>query len=462
MSKVVIVAIPQRDDYVWRISSEKIPHVTLLMLGEQDSVTRIQRIVDFVEHAAETSLTKFMLDVDRRGLLGKDDADVLFFNPNRSKSLREFRAALLQDDAISAAHNAVEQFEGWTPHLTLGYPKSPAKPDVRDYPGIYWLSFDRIAVWTDDFSGPTFELKAMDFSEVAMSDLTLGDLPDYAEHHGVKGMHWGQRKSAPERAANRVVRKDKRFEKQATSLGTYSKVHQKASDNFDRDVKNLNLGRQYRDAAIRGDLKKSFVPITAKYHKDVEDLFQKNLDDAAASMTNASNTRKYVIDPREGPWGSFRVKAADVEHSEPGELVITAIVDQNGLVTGMRIAAEELIQSDFVLDFLEHHGVKGMRWGHRKGAPSPVPSSVMKTKTGQIGKVSGGKHLPAHDDAVQARTAVRTIKKSGTDALSNDELRKLATRLQLETQVSVLSKDERTGLGKALIENFLVAPPAKK
>src|SRR3954469_577886 len=109
-SNLVIAAIPDENDRVWKVSSEKIPHLTVLFLGETDSVQNLEQIMLFVEHAANTSLKRFYLPVDRRGELGDDKADVLFFKKGRYdyKAIREFRSMLLQDQNIKTAYDSAE------------------------------------------------------------------------------------------------------------------------------------------------------------------------------------------------------------------------------------------------------------------------------------------------------------------------------------------------------------------
>lgn len=182
----VIVAIPSADDYVWKISSEKVPHLTLLFLG--DNLPNPERVVDYLDHAVETSLTRFGLDVERRGTLGPEDADVLFFGKYGLNIIKQFRGYLLANQDINVAYNSAEQYPEWVPHLTLGYPTSPAKKDDRDYPGISWVNFDRIAIWTGDYEGPEFELKS-ESADLSMSDFSTPE--DALSHYGVKGMHWG-------------------------------------------------------------------------------------------------------------------------------------------------------------------------------------------------------------------------------------------------------------------------------
>src|SRR4051794_984212 len=112
-SNLVIVAIPEENDRVWKISSEKVPHLTILHLGNSEQVSNLESIIQFVEHAASTSLKKFYLPVERRGELGNDKADVLFFRRGRYdfKAVRDFRSLLLKDSNIKSAYDATSQFE---------------------------------------------------------------------------------------------------------------------------------------------------------------------------------------------------------------------------------------------------------------------------------------------------------------------------------------------------------------
>jgi len=191
MSKLVIVSIPEEDDHVWRISSEKVPHMTLLFLGDALLNPNVTQIQEFLDHAASTSLSPFGLSVDRRGKLGDDEADVLFFRSNSwdFPNIKHFRDSLLQNTNIRKAYDSVEQFPEWNPHITLGYPETPANPDNRDYPKLYEVYFDRVALWFGDYEGPEFRLTNPENMEVSMSSAVDGILA----HYGKKGMKWGQR-----------------------------------------------------------------------------------------------------------------------------------------------------------------------------------------------------------------------------------------------------------------------------
>lgn len=190
-NSIVVVAIPSQDDYVWKLSSEKVPHLTLMYLDEK--LEDLDRVTEFIEHVVKTSLTKFMLDVRDRGELGDKNADVLFFDKRFNMDrLEEFRGHLMANDSIFKAYNSVDQYPIWTPHLTMGYPETPAKPDDREYPGIRWVDFDRIALWTSDYKGPEFKLNNIGDPVAAWSDTARkGEL--ILQHFGVKGMKWGVR-----------------------------------------------------------------------------------------------------------------------------------------------------------------------------------------------------------------------------------------------------------------------------
>lgn len=189
-----IVAIPKQDDYVWNISSEKIPHMTLLFLGDLGSNPELPRIEEFVAHVAKMVLPRFSMTVEKRDTLGPDNADVVFFEDYNIKMLNRFRENLLANQSIKQAWDSIPQYEEWTPHLTLGYPTAPAKKDPREYPGVSWVNFDKIAIWTGDFEGPTFDLESGDNEVMSMSGAKAAG--NVLKHFGVRGMRWGVRRSS--------------------------------------------------------------------------------------------------------------------------------------------------------------------------------------------------------------------------------------------------------------------------
>lgn len=180
MSNLVIVALPSEDDYVNKISSEQVAHMTILFLGDVSKVLNLDKIKFLVEYLGNQMLTNFTLNVDNRGPLGPDEADVVFFRQDEFcfSQINRFRANLLQDKNIRTVFDSISQFDGWKPHLTLGYPDTPANSDDRDYPGIYKVNFDRIAVWDQDYSGIEFPLSQNnDYME--MGERVIGEILEH-------------------------------------------------------------------------------------------------------------------------------------------------------------------------------------------------------------------------------------------------------------------------------------------
>jgi hypothetical protein len=96
-------------------------------------------------------------------------------------------------------------------------------------------------------------------------------------------------------------------------------------------------------------------------------------------------------------------------------------------------------------EFISHHGVLGMKWGHREQrSATPVTATSSSGRKASI-STGGGKNHPAHDDAIKAAVVKQKIKSSGHAAVSNQELRDLISRSQLEEQskVAMRSKGHR-------------------
>jgi 2'-5' RNA ligase len=201
-SNLVVVALPSQGDSVWQVSSEKAPHLTVLFLGDAMSNPNVSKIVDYVKEQA-SRLEPFSLLVDHRGTLGPDEADVLFFTKDIPWQLVDFRETLKYNQEISMAYNAIPQRQDWKPHLTLGYPETPAKPDDWDPMGTQYVSFDKVAVWYGDSEGSEFPLtpnpKPSMSKDIAAWAQQIGN--DLA-HHGIKGMRWGVRRSKQELAVS--------------------------------------------------------------------------------------------------------------------------------------------------------------------------------------------------------------------------------------------------------------------
>jgi len=106
-----------------------------------------------------------------------------------------------------------------------------------------------------------------------------------------------------------------------------------------------------------------------------------------------------------------------------------------------------LLSADISNEGLAHHGVKGMKWGVHKNRSTPMavaPHATSRVPHGNKRKTKiqaeGGQNHPAHEDALKVARARMKLAKSGPAALSNQELRDVANRIQLEQQVNVLTR----------------------
>lgn len=140
----LIVLIPAEGDPTHAASSQP-AHMTTVWFGDESELA-VDR--DELEQAvrlyAQDLDGPVVVPVKERGPLGDDDADVIFLEP--TDSLMALRDGLMVNEPIPTAHDAVEQYPQWTPHVTLGYPEEPA---VGEY-GATEVTFDRVGLWIGD------------------------------------------------------------------------------------------------------------------------------------------------------------------------------------------------------------------------------------------------------------------------------------------------------------------------
>jgi len=259
---MIVAALPSPDDPVQKISSEPAAHLTILYLGDPGwDQTQLGLVTEFIEHAASL-ISQFHLDVESRGILGDKNADVLFFDKRWSKDIAMFRSQLLKNDLIAKAYLSTDQFPEWTPHLTLGYPTSPAKK-LDGYDRIYGVNFDRIALYTGNYTGPTFQLKRPSYDlEVAMSQTQRGRafiMGDGISHYGVKGMHWGVRRGDSSGGGSAPAAKPA----PKPRMSEDAKAVEKAFGKIDRGGTNALSNHELQGVVTRLNLEQQFDRLTS-------------------------------------------------------------------------------------------------------------------------------------------------------------------------------------------------------
>lgn len=164
ITTTVIVALPNVDDPITAASSEEpSAHMTLLFLGESanlDQAALAAAIQQFIDHGEVTPVTD---TVSGYGVLGDNKADVVLFDGG---NLGAIRNGLLEQNTILEAHESVEQFPNWIPHVTLGYPETPA---LAEFSGES-VTFDRLALWMGGDNRTEFPLGQMKELPVAVEN----------------------------------------------------------------------------------------------------------------------------------------------------------------------------------------------------------------------------------------------------------------------------------------------------
>ena len=289
------------------------------------------------------------------------------------------------------------------------------------------------------------------------------------EHFGVKGMKWGvireRAAGGDKRAQRKLARGDKKFVRKAGSSNVTFKVFAAGVKEYNKRLPAFNNKPAYKNADFTRD-----TPLRRKYYKEGQDLYLESLEKAANDLgTNPSGTKKYgVIDLGGNRWD---ITIRDIKHADGVVGRVQLILDSLGHIVGIENIETEMEQSDDVGEFLEHFGIKGMKWGVRRQKKTTQVGNVTTVqKEGRRVRAKGGKRLVASEDAVKAAVARQKAKKSTTDSLSNQELQALVNRMNLEQQYSRLGGQSGSrlanglkvakniiGLGKAADEGFAAA-----
>lgn len=222
---------------------------------------------------------------------------------------------------------------------------------------------------------------------------------EFFKHFGVKGMHWGARRSSAQ-----LIAKAEKHEKTSAVHGSLAQEY----------------ARQHQEIQQKGIYSKAFKTVYGDHAPlQNEGIFRlTNGRGKAQAVEEVSQTIQSLHNSHARSANRHAKKAQKLR-----EKAKTATHD--GFVTGFT-------DED---DFLEHFGVKGMHWGVRRNTHS-----------------GGGSSHPVSTDAARAASSAATVKRHGTSALSNQDLQHLVNRLNLESQHERLTHETR---GHDAVTKFL-------
>ncbi|QGJ87994.1 hypothetical protein SEA_AVAZAK_12 [Gordonia phage Avazak] len=482
MTSWAIVAVPEDGESVWKISSEKVPHMTILFLGEQSDPEKALHITQYLQHAVQTSLNKFGATVRNRGILGDESADVLFFEGERRlKQVMDFRSFLLADPVINECFNSTEQFDGWTPHLTLGYPARPArKPEGLHSLPLYAVYFDKIALWVDDFDGPTFNLEYEDEYAMAMDSLahrqaeaaTVYKTPETARDVVMRNVLARKQLREPSNLKHHGIGARK-----VDYKNPIEEAIKKTVGPAGVSARELNNAGRFFKHAISGALQHGSTADPKKiYVRENQLAFIRHLDHAVGGRPSERAGREFDLATRlDGDWILSSIDR--VAHTATVESHIHPVIDEYGRIQNYEIVHDQLTEDDMRCA-LVHYGVRGMKWGVRRKSPDDGGGSSSGGSGGSSGSGGSGggsaagksklaerrdrkaaeKRAARSEDANNAADLKQKLKTTKSSSMSNQEMQQLITRLQLESQLaSAMEKNPKTkSEGRKFVESLVI------
>lgn len=460
MDKSVIIALTfdQRDE-IHLASSEKIPHCTMIYMTSPSSPEEAQAVSEHVAEVARINQPLY-INVTGRGTLGPDEADVLFLD-RKNESLQELRYHLLSDPTIRRLRDGVAQYDEWTPHVTLGYPTSPSK--VKTFKS-YSLMGVALEVWFGEFEGPKYVLNndLMESLEVQMSGTDrLGAL---LEHHGVKGMKWGIRKDQSFVGRTKVTSLDDNrgimtlqpqgqkplSSEQHGSLGlTIFEASQKA---FARDgdvlknMKNLNRTTKKKYGSYLDMSPAQQETYDKQWRKVLEDAILKHLPEgshAFAEQEHTGDSWVYIGSSKKVLEKFLKDTASHSEETDDDSVLKVAVIrDDNGFVVDFKMESD-----------LEHHGIKGMKWGIRRSDKElgNETSSSSSENSSSGGSSSGSSsNEPTESSQDRYERLKKAIKKKGAKSLSDQDLQFVNQRTNAIKQATKATERKKSTTEKIL------------
>lgn len=264
---------------------------------------------------------------------------------------------------------------------------------------------------------------------------SFDEVGNFLAHYGVKGMQWGVRNGVQTGArvnlstiGEPVVSYGSKKVRKKDVQAVFGPTAQAASDLRDRlasdrapiyrDLDKINSGK-YAGKDILND-----GPTREAYMKDVASILEKHAKSWAPPGSSvlvrvAGDSFDLYIGT-----GQFIADVAAMRHSDGMHIRMLPTRDANGFITGFEMEGGAMQQGAVarVGAFLEHYGIKGMKWGVRRaeGADGTV-SGALKGKGGP--RTSADPGFMSAD----AERFVETLRKQGHE-MSDREMKEAIAR----------------------------------
>lgn len=258
---------------------------------------------------------------------------------------------------------------------------------------------------------------------------------DFLSHYGVRGMKWGVHNGTVRDGASRSERKAakkasklayKAWKKEVGGEKVANEIFQEALKTSKPAINRINNSSTFKGK----DLTKDYA-LAREYDRKISETFNDHMATASLTRTTTNTGRAmlYQFDRSLGMMRATEVQAVFEHADDEAYPDFVAEMDDLGQIVSIRRADEDefLEQMENAADFLEHYGVKGMKWGHRKsGGVQPAKKGRLTEDLSEEAERLSGVH-------------VRTKTQKSTKMLSNKELQDAIKRMQLEQQYSQLS-----------------------
>jgi hypothetical protein len=288
----------------------------------------------------------------------------------------------------------------------------------------------------------------------------MKDVNDFLEHYGVKGMKWGVRKDRqgiirPRVTLNYFDRREQRWVDSAQTK-RYSEVYRRAQFGIRKGIRELNENPKYKGQSFKLD-----SPLRKEYYSDYSKLVTDQLNSTVGKQkilnpfgkVGQSPFRRFELNfefdvekelrprafiRRTDTSAARKQKIGHADMEEDFEIEVGLVFDELDHIIDIRYpGVDEPVEhstTDDMDEFLEHWGILGMKWGVRR---------------------------PTGPDGLVAGSPYRKQKVSIGD-LSDEELKKVITRIEMEKKYSDLTKNNsKLKIGAAIVGGVLVTSGKK-